>query len=251
VTRQELWITSKLWNNAHLPDLVFPALEQTLNDLQIEYIDLYLMHWPVALRPDIIFPAKGDEFMSLTDIPLIDTWRALEKPQRQGLCRHIGVSNFNIPKIKALMQHGGTKPECNQVESHPILAQNKLLSFCKEQHIAYTAYSPLGSLDRPARVRKSNDPNLLENPVITQIANELSSTPGQLLIAWAMQRGTAVIPKSSNPGRLRQNFEAVEITLSTDQMQKIGALDRNHRFIDGSIWTIEGSPYTLEDLWNL
>ena len=250
VTRKELWITSKLWNNAHRPDLVAPALNETLSDLQIEYLDLYLIHWPVAIRPEVIFPLRGDEFVSLREIPLIETWQAIENTKTQGLSRHIGVSNFNIPKINDLINHGSIKPECNQVEAHPFLPQEALLNYCKEKHIALTAYAPLGSLDRPARVRKDDDPILLENPTILQIAKETGYSPGQILIAWSVQRGAAVIPKSSNPGRLRQNFEAAEITLSPGQMQRISELDRNFRFIDGTIWTIDGSPYTLDELWN-
>jgi alcohol dehydrogenase (NADP+) len=249
VTREELWITSKLWNNAHLPELVLPALKETLRDLQIDYIDLYLIHWPVAIKPEVIFPLRGDEFVNLEEIPLIDTWRAMEKTKTQGLSRHIGVSNFNIPKINDLIKKGSIKPECNQVECHPFLQQKKLLDFCKENQIALTAYAPLGSLDRPARVRKDDDPILLENRVILEVAKETGHSPGQILIAWAVQRGTSVIPKSSNPGRLRQNFDSAEITLSPEQMQKINALDREFRFIDGTIWTIEGSPYSLEQLW--
>lgn len=249
VKRDELWITSKLWNNAHFPQDVEPNIRQTLADLRLEYLDLYLMHWPVAIRPDVIFPAKGDELLSLDEIPLIDTWKAMAQLKEKGLCRHIGVSNFNIPKMDALVAQGGVKPECNQVESHPLLQQPELLSYCAKNHIAYTAYSPLGSKDRPARVVKDTDPILLENETIANVAKEANATPGQVLIAWAINRDTAVIPKSSNKGRLQQNLSAAEITLSDDHMDEIKALDISHRFIDGTIWTIEGSPYTLEGLW--
>lgn len=250
VTREELWITSKLWNNAHQPEDVKPALVQTLRDLSIDYLDLYLIHWPVAIRPDIGFPTQGDEFLSLSEIPLIKTWTAMEKLQAEGLCKHIGVSNFNVPKISDLIRQGAIKPECNQVESHPFLQQKIILEYCQQNSIAMTAYSPIGSLDRPARVRKAEDPSLLEHPIIKNIALELNCTSGQVLIAWAMQRGTAVIPKSSNPGRLLENFQSSKIRLTEDQMQRIANMDRGFRFIDGSIWTIEGSPYTLDELWN-
>ncbi len=250
VSREELWITSKLWNNAHLPQHVQPALEVTLSDLQIDYIDLYLVHWPIALRPDVIFPAKGDEFLSLEEIPLHDTWQAIEACQDKGLCRHIGVSNFNIPKIEDLIAKGSRMPECNQVESHPFFQQKPLFDYCRKKNIIFTAYSPLGSQDRPARLKSDDEPLLLEHPVITAIADETNSTPGQILIAWALQRGTAVIPKSSNPIRLRQNYEANHLGLSPDQMKRIDALERGYRYVNGSIWALKGSPYTLDKIWD-
>jgi alcohol dehydrogenase (NADP+) len=250
VSRGELWITSKLWNNAHLPQDVQPALEVTLSDLQIDYIDLYLVHWPVALRPDVIFPVTGDEFLSLEEIPLYDTWRAMEVCQDKGLCRHIGVSNFNIPKMEDLIAKGSRMPECLQVESHPFFQQQLLLEYCHKNNIVFTAYSPLGSLDRPSRLKSDDEPLLLEHPIIAAIADETGSAPGQVLIAWALQRGTAVIPKSSNPLRLRQNYEANDIGLSPNQMKRIEALERGFRYVNGSIWTFKGSPYTLDQIWN-
>jgi alcohol dehydrogenase (NADP+) len=250
VRREDLWVTSKLWNNAHLPPDVLPALKQTLRDLRLDYLDLYLMHWPVAIRPDVIFPYRGDEFLSLHEAPLIDTWQAMEFCQRQGLCRHIGVSNFNIPKMEDLMAKGGSKPECNQVESHPFFQQRPLLDYCLENQILFTAYSPLGSMDRPPRLKKDNDPLLLEHPVILQIARELNASPAQTLIAWALQRGTAVIPKSANPQRLLENFTAEQIQLSPEQVGRLNDLERGFRFVNGSIWTFEGSPYTLDQIWN-
>ena len=250
IQRKDLWLTSKLWNNAHLPEHVLPALQETLADLQIEYIDLYLMHWPVALKPEIIFPSKGDEFLSLEEIPLINTWKALEECHKMGLAKHIGVSNFNIRKIEKLIADGGMKPECNQVESHPFLQQKDLFEYCRKNQIAYTAYSPLGSQDRPARLKKETDPFLLEHPTVIEVANQAQTSPGQVLITWAVQRGSAVIPKSSNPVRLRQNFEASNMTLTEDQMQKINAMEKGFRYVDGSIWAPEGSPYSVDDLWN-
>ena len=249
VQREELWITTKLWNNAHQKDRVLPALETSLSDLQIEYVDLYLMHWPIALKPHIIFPSQGIDFLSLEEVPLLETWEAMIECKEKGLCKHIGVSNFTINKIRHLSAKSGVSPAVNQVESHPLLQQNDLLTYCRDQEINLTAYSPLGSGDRPARLIENKNPNLLKNPVIREIADHHQVSPAQILIAWAIQRGTTVIPKSAHPGRLRQNFEAATMRLQGDEMDAIANLDQGFRYISGNFWAIEGSPYTVEDLW--
>ncbi len=250
VDRQSIWLTSKLWNNAHLSHDVRPALEESLMNLGMDYLDLYLMHWPVALKPDVIFPDKGSDFLSLEQAPLIDTWRALEECVDAGLCRNIGVSNFSIKKLKDLRNSARIAPTCNQVELHPFLQQKELVEYCLGERIAVTAYSPLGSKDRPARLHQDDEPILLEHPEIRSITGIHDCTAAQVLIAWALQRGTSVIPKSANPNRLRENYQAQNITLNEDNMKRIGNLDRHYRYIHGAFWTIEGSPYTLTTLWD-
>ena len=131
VERKDLWITTKLWNNAHRRDLVIPALKESLAKLQLEYLDLYLIHWPVVLKPEVVFPSKGSEMLSLEDVPTIETWRGMEESLEQGLCRHIGVSNFSQKKLQALLQEARIKPEMNQFELHPYLQQKELIDYCK------------------------------------------------------------------------------------------------------------------------
>lgn len=249
VIREDLWVTSKLWNSSHLRDDVRPAMEKTLADLHLDYLDLYLMHWPLALKPGVGFPRKGEDFLLLTEAPLEVTWEEMEKLANDGLARHIGVSNFNIATLEQLMKGARIKPEMNQVEMHPFLPQHKLVAYCKQAGMHLTAYSPLGSGDRPAGRKKGTEPVLMAHETIKSIAEAHGMTPAQILLAWQVNRGVAVIPKSTNEGRMNLNLEAAYIELSPKEMGRIDTIDVSYRFIDGSIWTIEGSPYTMEDLW--
>jgi alcohol dehydrogenase (NADP+) len=206
VTREQLWVTSKLWNDCHAPADVQPALAQTLADLKLDYLDLYLIHWPVSIKKGEGFPLSAEKLISLEDLPILDTWQALETCVDQGLCRHIGVSNFSAAKLQALMTDARIKPEMNQVELHPYLQQPNLVTFCQSQNIHLTGYSPLGSPDRPAGLKAEDEPILLEDPAIVAIADRHGASPAQVLISWAIHRGTAVIPKSVTPARIAQNL---------------------------------------------
>lgn len=250
VTRKQVWLTSKLWNSDHAPAEVQPALERTLRDLQVEYLDLFLIHWPVVFKPGVVFARNGSEYLDLEAMPISETWKALEACVAKGLTRYIGVCNFSRPKLERLVEQAMVKPVMNQVEMHPYLQQNDLLAYCQREDIQVTAYSPLGSGDRPAGMKKRDEPRLLDNPVIAAVAARHNTTPAQVLLAWALERGTLAIPKSVNPERLRQNLAAAELRLDEEDVAAIAALDCHYRYVDASFFTGPGSPYTIRNIWD-
>lgn len=244
IKREEVWVTSKLWNNAHKKENVIPALKQTLKNLQLDYLDLYLMHWPVAFKPGVAFPENDDEFLSLDEVPLIETWEAMLEAKKQGLVKHVGVSNFSAKKLDDLRKETSEIPELNQVELHPYLQQNDLLEYCTQHRINVTAYSPLGSGDRTEDMKADDEPILLENEVIQKIAKKHNASPAQILIKWAELRGTAVIPKSTNEGRIKQNLQSLGYKLDENDMKEIAQLDKHYRYIKGDAqFATEGNSY--------
>ncbi|MEM1340545.1 MAG: aldo/keto reductase [Bacteroidota bacterium] len=250
VKRADLWITSKLWNDAHKREDVQPALEKTLADLKLDYLDLYLMHWPVAFKNGVSFPENSEGYLSLDEAPLAETWLAMQELQKVGLVKHIGTSNFSIHKLQQLIALGGQKPEMNQVELHPYLQQQGLIDFCHQNNIHITAYSPLGSMDRPEVFKKEGEPIPLQNATIATIATDRGISPAQVLLAWPLHRKISVIPKSTNPKRLKENFEANTIALNDEEMDTIAKLDQHERIIDGSFFVAEEKGYTVKNLWD-
>lgn len=247
--RENLFITSKLWNNKHRAEQTQGALEGTLSDLGLDYLNLYLIHWPVVVADHTNFPQSADDLVSLKTTPLEETWGAMVKLKEKGLTRHIGVSNFSPAKIELVTKATGVMPEVDQVESHPFHQQPMLKKYCDENGIIFTAYSPLGSADRPANRIVENEPRLFDNEIINAIAEETNISPAQVMLAWAVNRGTSVIPKSVNAERLKQNLAAADISLSAEQMAKLDLVNKDYRYIKGDFWCLEGSDYTLDSLW--
>lgn len=244
--REDLWVTSKLWNTYHEPRHVRPALERTLRDLRIEYLDLYLVHFPIALAyvpfetrypPGWFFdPAAEQPCMRPVKVPLGETWAAMERLVDEGLVRRIGVCNYGVGLLRELLATARIPPAVLQVEMHPLLSQEKLLRFCRESGIAVTAFSPLGAPSYVPLGMAAEADSLLGHSTITRIATEVGRTPAQVLLRWGVQRGTAVIPKTSRPERLAENLSIFDFGLSAAQMAAVDRLDQGRRFNDPGVF---------------
>ncbi len=174
----------------------------------------------------------------------------MEDCWKKGLCKHLGVSNLTKKKLVNLRESGAVKPEVNQVEAHPYLQQKELLEYCHRENVLFCAYSPVGSGDRAAFLKKKDEPNLMEEPLLKQIAGQRGISPAQVLLSWGLNRGTIVIPKSVNPVHMQENFEAVEVELKHHEMEALAELDIHYRFVDGSFWEMPGSSYTVSSIWD-
>lgn len=241
VSRSDLFITSKLWGSFHDPKHVAPACRLQLKDWGLDYFDLYLIHFPIALAyvdPSNRYPPgwedESGKAVTFAPVPLHRTWVVMEELVDQGLAHSIGVSNYCAALIVDLLRYARIRPAVLQIEHHPYLAQPKLVEYCNSEGIAVTAYSSFGPqsfIEIDFELAKSTPP-LLEHEVVKKIADRQGKTPAQVLLRWATQRAVAVIPKSNNPERLKQNLDVCSFNLTEQDMKELGGLDKGLRFND-------------------
>ncbi|XP_066296645.1 aldo-keto reductase family 1 member B1-like [Branchiostoma lanceolatum] len=230
VKREDMFITSKLWNTSHHPDDVRGAVESSLTSLGLDYLDLYLIHWPMAFKRGAeFFPTDAEGKMMWEDVHFTETWKALEACVESGLLKNIGLSNFNSKQIQAVIDVAKVKPAVLQVECHPYLNQKQLLQFAKEKGLVFTAYSPLGSPDRPWA--KPGDPSIMEDPKLKPIADKYGKSVAQVLLRWGVQRDTIVIPKSVTPARIQQNIRVFDFALTSEEMETIDGFNVPFRVV--------------------
>lgn len=251
--REDLWVTSKLWNDKHGEEDVIPSCENSLRDLQLDYLDLYLVHWPFPNHhpPGCDVTARNPHAVAYIHENYMRTWRKMEELVHRGLVRHIGTSNMTIPKMDLLMRDAQIKPAVNEMELHPHFQQPEFFRYLVQRGIQPVGYSPLGSPARPERDRTMDDTTPTEDPVIREIARRLNVHPAVVCIKWAIQRGQIPIPFSTNPKNLLSNLRAaVSEPLSNEDMKSIESVDRNCRLIKGQVflWK-DNQPW--EDLWDV
>ena len=220
IAREDIFVTTKLWNTNHRPERVEPAFEASLVRLGLAYLDLYLIHTPFAFQPGDNQDPRDENGNVLydRDVTLLDTWKAMESLVDHGKCRAIGLSDITLDGLKPIYEAARIKPAVVQVESHPYLPETGLLEFCKEKGIVFLAFAPLGH---------GMKPGLLEDPVISGIAGRVGKTPAQVLLAWAVQRGTAALTTPKTAARARENFNIS--ALPADEFDKINRIETRQR----------------------
>ncbi len=251
IKREDLWITSKVWNDMH--DDVIKSCKQSLSDLQLDYLDLYLIHWPF---PNYHAPGCDVESRSENAKPYIHenfmkTWRQMEELVEMGLVKNIGTSNTTIPKMKLVLRDAKIKPACNEMELHPHMQQQEFFDFCVENKVQPIGFSPIGSPTRPDRDKTANDSVDIEDPVILKIAKRLNVHPAVICVKWAVQRGQVPIPFSIHENEYRSNLECSVINPITEaEMKELKKIDKNCRLIKGQVFLWKDEQ-TWEALWDV
>ncbi|XP_048223462.1 prostaglandin-E(2) 9-reductase-like isoform X11 [Perognathus longimembris pacificus] len=233
VKREDIFYTTKLWPTFSRPELVQHSLEMSLNKLQLDYVDLFLIHFPMPLQPgDQIIPRDENGKLLFETVDLCDTWEAMEKCKEAGLAKSIGVSNFNRRQLEMILNKPGLKykPVCNQVECHPYLNQRKLLDFCKSKGIVLVAYGVLGT-QRYKNWVDDKSPFLLDDPVLGAMAKKYNRTAALISIRYLLQCGIVALAKSFNEKRIKENMQALEFQLTSEDMKILDSLNRNLRYI--------------------
>jgi diketogulonate reductase-like aldo/keto reductase len=240
--REDVWITSKLFANHMDPQKVKPTCQRVLKELGLNYLDCYLIHWPVNSEQ------KGGDELSP---PYKEVWQAMEKLVDEGLTKHIGVSNLSTKKLADVLSYARIPVSINQIEIHPYWRNTKVVDYAKSQGVHITAYSPLGTPDSAQLMKNEDAPKLLEDPKVVEVAKKYNKTPAQVLIRWAIQHGTSVLPKSKSPERIVANFDVLDWELSADDFKELSSLPRQVRYLRGKEWTKPEGPYkTIEELWD-
>ena len=262
LSRKEVFITSKLWNTYHHPDHVEAACRKTLKDLNVDYLDLYLIHFPIPLKfvpfekrypPEWVHdPSSKTQNVMIAEesgVTIAETWAAMESLLKKGLVKNIGVANFPAVLILELLKTAKVLPAMNQVELHPYLSQTRLIDFCKSKGINVTGFSPLGSagyVEIGMDCNESRGPGLLHEPLIKELAVKYGRSPAQILLRWGVQRGTAVIPKTSSVARMIENRDLYNWDIEEGDMARIFELNKDWRFNDpGEFCKGMGGDYPL------
>ena len=251
--RDELWITSKLWNDCHAEADVIPAFRRSLTDLQLDYLDLYLIHWPFPNHhaPGVDVSSRAADAKPYIHEAYMRTWRQLERLVDRGLVRQIGVSNMTIPKLKLLLRDARIRPAVHEMELHPHFQQPALFDYSQANGMAVIGYSPLGSPDRPERDRTPDDTVDLADPVIVEIAAHHGIHPALVCLKWAVQRGQTPIPMSTKRRNYLANLRAVvDDPLSDEEMAAIAGIDRHCRLVKGQVFLWKENQ-SWEDLWDV
>lgn len=229
VKREDLFIVSKLWNTRHNPADVKPSLKESLENLGLEYLDLYLIHWPISFKAgQETFPKDGEGNLIYDNVHYRDTWKAMEECVKEGLVRSIGLSNFSHHQIQDLIDnHSTIKPAVLQVEISPYFQQEKLVKFCQERGLVVTAFSSFGSPGRPWLDKV--EASVLDDPLLVSIGKKHGKSSAQVILRWLFQRNVVPIPKSVTPSRIQENLKIFDFALTAEEMESIKSINKNQR----------------------